>query len=178
MNPCKVFNSIHFHRYWVGSKVHSSFSITSYRKPKWTFWPTQYIHAWNLCHNQDTKHQRTFPFLWKVSSHPCASIPPPPYPHREALICFLSLQITMHFLVFHINGITVFSLLQEVSFPRCIFEPHPCCCMPMVQPLSLVSSSIQGCVTVWLFIQSSLNHTEQAHWLTEARGLWARAEGS
>lgn len=141
-------------------------------------WPSQYIYAWNLYHSQDAKHQRTFPLLWKVSSHPCTSTPPPLYPHREALICFLSLQITMHFLVFPINGITVFSLLQKVSFPRRVFELHPSCCMPMVHPLSLVSSSIQGCVTVWLLIQASLNHTVWAHWLTEARGLWAHAERS
>ena len=85
--------------------------------------------------------------------------PTPVSPPTEALICFLSLQITMHYLVFHINGITVSSLLHTVSFPRHVFELHPCCCMPMVHPLPLVSSSIQGCVTVWLFIRSSLNHT-------------------
>ena len=31
--------------YWVGQKVHLDFSITIYKKPKWTFGPTQYFLA-------------------------------------------------------------------------------------------------------------------------------------
>ena len=29
--------------YWVGQKVRSGFSVTSYEKPKQTFWPTLYL---------------------------------------------------------------------------------------------------------------------------------------
>ena len=32
--------------YWVAQKVCLGFCITSYEKPKWTFWPTQYV-CWN-----------------------------------------------------------------------------------------------------------------------------------
>ena len=30
-------------KYWVGQKVHWGFSVLSYRKPEWLFWPIQYF---------------------------------------------------------------------------------------------------------------------------------------
>ena len=38
-----LFKNIHWEptMYWGGPKVCLGFSVTSYEKPKWTFWPTQ-----------------------------------------------------------------------------------------------------------------------------------------
>ena len=119
-----------------------------------------------------SRHQTSenFPILVEGFLSPLCIHPPTPVPPQRSSD-LLSVITDYHaFSSVSHKRITVFSLLQEVSFPRHVFEPHPCCCMPMVQPLSLVSSSIQGCVTVWLFIQSS-----QPHW---ASSLTHRSTGS
>lgn len=154
MNPFKVYNSIHFQRY---------------------------IQPWNLhqsrCQTSENILISVEGFLAPLRS-PC---PHPLHPHMEALSCFLSLQIPLHFLAFHINGITVFGLLHKVSFTPYVSEIHPCAvAWAVVHPLSWVSSVPSRDVSHfgYSFSQSSFNHTLQTHWITEARGPWACVEGS
>ena len=61
---------------------------------------------------------------------PPSSLLPPNYPiSLQSLICFLSLQITFHFLEFHIHGIMQYVLLFFPSdfFPQYNYSIHVIC---------------------------------------------------
>ena len=48
-------------KYWVGQNVCSGFSITSYEKPKWTFWPTQLSFTYKG--SDDNRNKKILPFV-------------------------------------------------------------------------------------------------------------------
>ena len=37
--------------YLLGQKVYSSFSVASFEKPKWTFWPNRKLHGYTCMYN-------------------------------------------------------------------------------------------------------------------------------
>ena len=92
-------------KYWFGQKVHLSFSVTCYEKPKQTFWSTWYIQKLSTFHEftakpLDSNHHHFLGAATVISSlvsliHPCISLQNTP--HTAIRLILWACNITEHF---------------------------------------------------------------------------------
>ena len=60
-----------FLKYWAGPKVHLGFQHATTRKPKWTFWPTQYNWEYHRKKNNNPHLQTQLICLGGAFSNSC-----------------------------------------------------------------------------------------------------------
>lgn len=102
------------------------------------------IFPWSHHCNQDSEHichpwVSPFPFI----IHPSYFSLPRRLPSRQPLICFLSLEINLHFLELHINEIIKYVLFLSAFFTQhTYFEIYPCLLHVSVADFFLLLRSI------------------------------------
>ena len=125
----------------------------------WISFDTLCIHLWNHHFSGDNQHSH---HPQKLPLAPLGSLPPPLPILSQPLVCFLSLEIILHFLEFYVNGITECVRFCLASFTQRILRVTRC-----RHPLSLVPSRIP--------LQGPVAARSSTHLLTGLRavsGLW------